>query len=83
MRSSKKQDHKQHNTSIERREIFILHSPCSRECLKRSAECRLTCQAWIEYETEHAKELDSSYERKKAEGMYIGYIARQSKRRKD
>lgn len=42
-----------------------LKCPCSRDCQDRSAECRLTCERFKEYEKEYfirLKELEKEYE---------------------
>ena len=30
---------------------MLIKNPCTRDCPDRAAECKKTCEAWIEYET--------------------------------
>lgn len=57
--------------------------PCTPECKRRSAECRLTCKDWKIYEAKKREEYaQRDKEREELDRFWALTAARQSKKRK-
>lgn len=50
-----------------------LKCPCSRDCQERSAECRITCQAYKEYEKEYFEKLEAQQNEKVRKSDYYTF----------
>lgn len=50
--------------------------PCVKECPNRTAECKLTCEKWKEYEAEYLKERKEKERQREVAENYWRYRER-------
>ena len=63
-------------------QVVKMNQPCKKDCPDRSATCRLSCEKWIQYESERTKEYDRRLEAFNAKNKAYEEYSKQSKRRK-